>query len=69
MSSNLHPTFGDILAAFKGNIERKHQPRLRCVEGCAYCERNKGDSMMPSHDASSRCESGKHNHCACDTCF
>ena len=23
----------------------------------------------PSHDASHRCESGKHNHCSCDTCF
>lgn len=25
--------------------------------------------MMPWHDASENCESGKHEHCTCDTCF
>lgn len=29
----------------------------------------KRDSMLPSHSASSRCESGGRNHCTCDTCF
>lgn len=25
--------------------------------------------FMPSHDASRHCESGRHTHCTCDTCF
>lgn len=28
-----------------------------------------GDGFGPSHEASSRCESGGHAHCTCDTCF
>lgn len=38
---------------------------------CKYCDdmRFAGEDFHPSHDASSRCESGKHNHCTCDTCF
>src|SRR5689334_12274676 len=38
---------------------------------CAYCdrERDAGVNFHPSHDASDRCESGKHPHCSCDTCF
>lgn len=46
-------------------------PIRRCllpVGECAYCDANR-DEMMPPHDASSRCESGKHPHCTCDTCF
>lgn len=35
---------------------------------CATCDKE-GDGMMPSHTASDRCESGKHNHCTCDACF
>ncbi len=27
------------------------------------------DIFVPSHKASNRCESGKHPHCTCDTCF
>jgi len=27
------------------------------------------DIHAPSHKASRRCESGKHAHCTCDTCF
>lgn len=38
--------------------------------GCATCDRDPGRrQMMPPHDASERCESGKHPHCSCDTCF
>lgn len=44
--------------------------------GCPTCERTyesmragKGRPMMPSHKASSGCESGSRNHCTCDTCF
>lgn len=35
---------------------------------CSYCDGVKGD-FHPPHDASDRCESGKHNHCSCDECF
>lgn len=38
---------------------------------CAYCDnaRDTGDTMCPPHTASSRCNSGKHDHCTCDTCY
>jgi hypothetical protein len=40
---------------------------------CVTCDREReiGDKNQfhPSHDASPRCESGKHAHCSCDTCF
>lgn len=38
---------------------------------CKTCDeqRAKNDGFHPPHDASPRCESGKHTHCACDTCF
>jgi hypothetical protein len=35
---------------------------------CAYCDENR-ESFAPSHDASQNCQSGKHPHCTCDTCF
>lgn len=46
--------------------------RAKAPEGeCLTCakERKKGNSFHPPHDASASCESGKHNHCSCDTCF
>jgi hypothetical protein len=40
------------------------------VEGCPTCDRDpEGKTMMPDHDASENCESGKHSHCSCDVCF
>jgi hypothetical protein len=36
---------------------------------CNYCVSHYRDSMAPSHYASSRCESGGHDHCTCDICF
>lgn len=27
------------------------------------------DVFAPNHKANERCQSGKHNHCTCDTCF
>lgn len=48
--------------------ERRHKaPKGQC----ATCdtERAAGREFHPSHDASSRCESGKHSHCSCDVCF
>lgn len=47
-------------------------PRRRHkVDDCPTCwEYSKdGNQHFPSHDASPRCESGRHNHCTCDTCW
>lgn len=38
------------------------------IAECKYCQENR-NTMEPSHFASDRCESGKRNHCTCDTCF
>jgi len=44
--------------------------RYRAPTGqCSYCDDHRDDTMMPPHDASPRCESGKHQHCTCNTCF
>lgn len=47
---------------------RRHKAR---PGECTYCdaERLRHNSFHPPHDASPRCESGKYNHCSCDTCF
>lgn len=34
------------------------------ADDCKGCQQG-----GPSHYASDRCESGKYNHCSCDTCF
>ena len=38
---------------------------------CAFCDREReaGSSFHPSHDATDHCQSGKHDHCTCDSCF
>jgi hypothetical protein len=43
--------------------------RRNWVNDCEYCRKNASREMMPLHDASPCCQSGKHNHCTCDTCF
>lgn len=52
-----------IAGATKSNVYRMPPGE------CAYCDQCRTDSMMPSHTASSHCESGKRNHCTCDACF
>lgn len=50
----------------------KPKRRSRAPEGeCKYCDelRAKDVHFAPPHDASPNCQSGKHNHCTCDTCF
>lgn len=39
--------------------------------GCSYCdsEKERNSSFFPSHKANPGCESGKHTHCTCDSCF
>jgi len=57
------------LSKAKPEIKPEIKPERRhVVAGCATCEIH-GKGMMPSHDASSMCESGKHEHCTCDLCF
>lgn len=61
----------DLLAALdamRGRPAHRHQ--LPPGE-CAYCDRERaaGNTFFPSHDASEGCQSGKHPHCTCDTCF
>jgi len=38
---------------------------------CKYCDIMRLDQIEfhPSHTAKWYCESGKYNHCTCDTCF
>lgn len=36
---------------------------------CAFCDEHERDKMMPGHSASTLCQSGKRDHCTCDTCF
>lgn len=47
---------------------KKHVHKMPRGE-CKFCDAHGDNDMMPSHDASPRCESGKRNHCTCDTCF
>lgn len=38
--------------------------------GCAeFYAHPKADPFTPRHNASSRCKSGKKNHCTCEACF
>jgi hypothetical protein len=61
---------------YEWDYERKTPPiphpkhRRRRPKGeCSYCDQFGDDPMMPRHTPSDRCESGKHPHCTCDTCF
>ena len=48
--------------------KRRHKAPLG---ECRYCDRERtaATDYHPSHDASDACQSGKHSHCSCDTCF
>jgi len=57
-------------AAVNNTPWNKRQTRRSRVEGCSICATDpERKQMMPPHDASTRCESGSHTHCSCDTCF
>lgn len=46
--------------------------RHKAPEGeCEYCDREREQKVEfhPPHDASDGCQSGKRQHCTCDTCF
>jgi hypothetical protein len=50
--------------------EAPRRIRAMLINGmCKFCDEHRDDRMMPPHDASPRCESGKRHHCTCDTCF
>lgn len=67
------------------NPEYEAKVRAQSMDGCAICGEHAEyiDShpdapngfFAPSHDGSSRCQSGslasggRHAHCTCDTCF
>jgi hypothetical protein len=49
------------------NIDNGKAPEGECV----YCdaERAAGNRYHPRHNAKDTCQSGKRNHCTCDTCY
>lgn len=55
-----------------GNTDAKFDPPRRLIVShpqCWTCSQYVPGDMMPWHDASPRCESGKRPHCTCDICF
>jgi hypothetical protein len=44
--------------------------RSRAAPGeCRTCDEHRADPMLPPHDASPACVSGRRPHCTCDTCY
>lgn len=41
------------------------------IDGCSYCdnEKAKEETFFPWHFAGAFCQSGRRNHCTCDSCF
>lgn len=61
---------GNTQAPEQRNSHPDDRARRIFVVGCSYCESDDCNfGFCPPHDASPRCESGKHNHCSCDVCF
>jgi hypothetical protein len=62
---------GQLPQGFSTGDPKLPTPRIRAmpVGKCGFCDHNRDNGMMPSHDASPNCKSGKHSHCTCDTCF
>lgn len=54
---------------FTERVGASSLPALRVsrVDDCPTCVA--GGSFAPPHEASSRCESGRRNHCSCSACF
>jgi len=61
-------TYRDVENHFEKGIEPKPPKRIY-VEGCKACAAIGKGGFGPPHDASDSCESGKREHCTCDTCF
>lgn len=52
-------------------VERTAPPRQRTDPTCPTCTEiiSTNTTHFPWHDASTRCQSGRHAHCTCDICF
>jgi len=60
------------MKAWPENPKPKPKPdRRRFVLDCPTCATIQSvyRGFGPLHDASSRCESGRYEHCSCDRCF
>lgn len=69
---NLRQRIDQVEQELRDSFDKQAARRHRVPEGqCSYCdaERATQNQFHPPHDASYRCESGKHNHCSCDACF
>jgi hypothetical protein len=66
MADELFKICVDIVRAGNPKPARR---KVLAPGSCLYCDTHRGESFFPLHDASERCESGKHAHCTCDTCF
>lgn len=58
-----------VIEKVKAIGDRLPRRRTTTKGECNFCDTHHEDKMMPSHDPSPRCESGKKPHCTCDTCF
>ena len=56
-----------FVIALRAQVRSERRHKLPTGE-CPFCDGETTD-FHPSHDASPRCESGKRNHCSCDSCF
>lgn len=56
-----------FVIALRAQVQAPRRHKMPAGE-CPSCDGETSD-FHPSHDASSRCESGKRSHCSCDVCF
>lgn len=51
--------------------ESPQQVRRQSNPLCAYCQKmaERQEKYFPKHDASDKCESGRHTHCTCEVCW
>jgi hypothetical protein len=62
----------DLLrAAVLAALERQGAIRPDCREcqGAFYAAPDPANAFYPRHTAMPSCQSGRHPHCTCDTCF
>lgn len=72
MASQCYVAWSDFLKHWQESALAAVQSptaRRQRDEGCLYCQQYQPGEMMPPHDASPRCESGRRNHCTCDICW
>jgi hypothetical protein len=61
------------MTAQEKRLARGERMQVQRDGSCEFCNKwgpAPGEiKLFPSHDPSTRCESGKRSHCTCDTCF